>query len=532
MDEMEKRCRLVFLLFLSLGFLSSTAAGDLPAKAAAAIRAEEIRAQLDFLAADALLGRNTPGPGLDTAAAFIARSFQASGLAPVNGSYFQEFGLHRIFLGDTNTCRITGIDGQEREYRIKKEFMPYEMTANKSCSGEIVFAGYGITDPESGYDDYAGIEVKDKIVLVLKRGPRQNDPASPFFMHKDVRPSRIDEKIKNAIAHGAAGILLVTDPLHNRILTPRGFPWPSLYKGFPPEAVPVTLGGMEDEKIPAIQVGEEAMVQLFGSVAALRGEQAAIDSAMAPRSRVLAGCRTEIRTSTHHTVQQTRNVAGLLEGRDPRLKQEVVIIGAHYDHLGCTEKSAAGQDSIYNGADDNASGTVGVLAAARAFASAGKRPRRSVLFIAFAGEEKGLFGSTHYVKEPLIPLDVTAAMLNMDMIGRNHPDSLTITGHGSSRELEKALHRANGKCRFMLEMGKEGAMRGSSDHAPFARKQIPVLFFHSGMHADYHKVSDEADKCDAGKMARVTELCSRVAWLIADQKEKPLFIPPVKPAKQ
>ena len=528
---MDKNGWLVFLLVLALGALSTGAAGDLPSRAVASIRAEEMRVQLDFLAADKLLGRNTPGAGLDTAAAFIARTFQMCGLTPVDGSYFHEFSLHKIFLGDTNSCRITGIDGQLRDYLIKKEFMPFEMTADKNCSGEILFAGYGITDPESGYDDYAHIDARGKIVFVLKRGPRQNDPASPFWIHKEVSLTRVDEKIRNAIAHGAAGILLATDPLHNRLLMPRGFPWPNLYKGFPPDAVPVTVGGMEAEKTPAIQVGEEAMVQLFGSIDALRAEQAAIDSAMAPHSRILAGCRADIRTSTRHSVQHACNVVGLLEGRDPRLKEEVVIIGAHYDHVGCSKSGTAGQDSIYNGADDNASGTVGVLAAARALTAAGKRPGRSILFITFAGEEKGLFGSNQYVKEPLFPLPATAAMLNMDMIGRNHPDSLTITGHLSSHELEKALHKANSRIGFLLDLSREGAMRGSSDHAPFARKQIPVLFFHSGLHADYHKVSDESDKCDITKMARVAELCSRVAWLIADREEKPLFTPPAKPVK-
>ncbi len=528
---MRIRSRFVLSLIAFAGMVRLCAAGEPPRQAIASFQQDEIRAHLIFLASDSLRGRNTPSAGLDSAAAYIARSFQQNGLTPVNGSYFQEISLNKIFLGDSNSCRITGSNGAMREYKIKKEFMPFEMTADKNCSGEIVFAGYGLSTPELGYDDYSGIDVTGKIVLVLKRGPRQTDPASPFYLHKDVSFSRTEEKIKTAIERGAAGILLVTDPLNNRLLTPRGFPWPNLYKGFPADAVPVTLGKMEAEKIPAIQVGEEAIEQLFGGVEALKDEQRAIDSTMAPRSRVLTGCRAFIQTRTRRTVQRASNVVGLIKGGDPLLKDEVVIIGAHYDHTGYTEKAPAGQDSVYNGADDNASGTTGVLAVAQAFARAGKKPKRSVLCMAFAGEEKGLFGSTHYAAEPLYPLANTVAMLNMDMISRNSPDSLSITGSRSSRELNKALLSANKKTKFLLDFSSEKYLRGGSDHAPFVRKEIPVLFFFSGMHADYHKVSDEADKCDVHKLARVAELCFRVAWQVANDKHKPVFVAASKPVK-
>ena len=525
------RQRLSLILIALLVIAPSVPAGQPPRPAVEAIRTDAMAEHLAFLASDRLLGRDTPSAGLDTAAAWIAGLFEQEGLQPVNGSYFQEFALNKVFLGDSNSCRIAGRDGSWRDYRIKKEFMPYEMTASKAGQGEIVFAGYGISTPELGYDDYAGIDVKGKVVFVLKRGPRQNDPASPFFLHKDVSFARVDEKIKTAIERGAAGIMLVTDPLHNKMLSPRGFPWPNLFKGFPPDAVPVTLGRMEKEKIPAIQVGVEAINQLFGSVEALRQLQQAIDSTMTPHSQVLTGCRAEILTTTRTMVQKTRNVVGLIPGADPRLKDEVVVIGAHYDHTGYQKNAPAGEDSVYNGADDNASGTVGVLAVASAFARAGKAPKRSVLCIAFAGEEKGLFGSTHYVAEPLMPLEKTAAMLNMDMISRNNPDSLTVTGTSTSVRLKKALLQANKKTGFTLDTSAEKILRGGSDHAPFVKKEIPVLFFHGGTHPDYHKVSDEIAKCDITKMSRAAELCFRVAWQVANEKSKPEFAAAAKPAK-
>ncbi len=524
---MLTRSASLLICFCILGFLKT--GGDAPPGAALqAIEAAEIGQHLNFLAADSMLGRNTPSPELEKVAAYISRYFASIGIKPLTESYLQPFALNQIFLGDTSACHITTA-AATREYVLKKEFMPYEMTANQAASGEIVFAGYGISAPELGYDDYRDVDVTGKIVFVLKRGPRQKDPDSPFFAQKDVSFNRVDEKIKTAIEKGAAGILLVTDPLHNRMLTPRGFPWPNLYKGFPPDAVPVTLARMEGEKIPAVQVGEEAIRQLFGSIETLKQLQHEIDSTMTPHSFPIQGASAQLHTTTRQKVQVTSNVAGWLEGSDPKLKQEVLVIGAHYDHVGYRKNSSAGEDSVYNGADDNASGTAGLMAVARAFAAAARAHKRSVLFIAFAGEEKGLFGSSHYVAEPLLPLEKTVAMLNLDMIGRNHIDSLSVTGARSSVELATMLKSANKATGFILQTSNDKYLRGGSDHAPFVRKGIPVLFYFAGEHADYHKVSDEVAKINFAKVARVSELCFRTAWKVVQARKRPLYIDVTKP---
>lgn len=523
-----------FMLF-ALGFIIlsgfNLGDGNKPSKEALnSITAEDARKHLFFLASDSLMGRDTPSEGLRIAGEYIAQRFQEYGLKPVDGGYFEQWAMNKVQLGEVNFLKIKGKDGVEKSFEIKKEYMPYEMTANKGTGGEIVFTGYGITAPEYGYDDYANIDVKGKIVFVMKRGPQQNNPESPFHVAKDPNYNQIGEKVRNAIEHGAVGIMLVTDPLYNRLLTPRGFPWPSLYKGFPPDAVPLTLAITESKKIPTIQVGEEVINMLFGSVDALKSIQLGIDSTMTPRSYQIPDVNAIIRTSTKVEVRTTRNVVGFMEGADPKLKNEFVVIGAHYDHVGFKRNTPAGQDSICNGADDNASGTTGVLEVAKAFCVNPERPRRSILFITFAGEEKGLYGSQAYTEEPLFPVKQTVAMLNMDMIGRNNPDSLSIGGNTRSPELTKIVEEENKNIGFTLAYNIERYF-GNSDQAAFARRKIPVLFFHTGEHPDLHRVSDSPDKINYEKLAHVAKLCFLTAWRVADMEERPTYVEPKKGRK-
>jgi len=523
------------LIFTALCFifLSGFYRGDgrAPSKEAInSITADNARNHLFFLASDSLMGRDTPSEGLRIAGEYIAQQFMEYGLKPVNGSYFEPWTMNKVQLGDVNFLKIIGKDGIEKSFEIKKEFMPYEMTANKETNGAVVFAGYGITAPEYGYDDYADIDVKGKIVFVMKRGPQQNNPESPFYVRKDPNYNQVSEKVRNAIEHGAVGVMLVSDPLYNRLLTPRGFPWPNLYKGFPPEAVPLTLAITESKKIPTIQVGEEVINMLFGSVEALKSVQRGIDSTMAPHSYQIPGVSAIIHTSTKVEIRTTRNVVGFLKGADPELKNEIVVIGAHYDHVGFKRNTPVGEDSIYNGADDNASGTTGVLEVAKAFCINPERPRRSILFITFAGEEKGLYGSEAYTEEPLFPLKQTVAMLNMDMIGRNNPDSLSIGGNTRSPELTKIVEEENKNIGFTLAYNIEQYF-GRSDQAAFARRKIPVLFFFTGEHPDYHKVSDSPDKINYEKLARVAKLCFLTAWRVANMEGRPTYVEPKKGRK-
>jgi hypothetical protein len=338
-----------------------------------------------------------------------------------------------------------------------------------------------------------------------------------FLGRKSTPYSNVTTKTRQAIERGAKALLVMTDPLNHTLLTPRGFPWPSLSRLIPRDALPMTLAVEGTEKIPVMHVGEKVMARLFGSVDSLVRLQASIDRAFTPRSFVLRGVRVRMRTSIVVSDMPTQNVVGIIEGTDSVLAKELVVVGAHYDHVGVKRDTKAGEDSVFNGADDNASGTVALLEIARAFGSMGRAPRRSVLLIAFAGEEKGLFGSEYYVRNPLFPLTATKAMLNMDMVGRGTPDSLQLIGTGEGSALLATTRMENRPPEFVLTPTVLSG--GGSDHMSFAKKGIPVIFYHSGLHEQYHKVTDQADLIDVKKVAHVADLVFRTAWRTADSIE-------------
>lgn len=514
----------LFLGIVSL-FVSSDGKNPAPPREALeAIRATDIRQHINFLASDSLKGRDTPSPGLERAGEYIAAEFKRLGLKPLQGSYFNNFNLSIIRLGEKNTLTVTTGD-REVAYTIKQDFMPFDMTASKLVTAPLVFAGYGITAPEYSYDDYAGLDVKGKIVLALRHEPGEKDPTSPFAGEKETTHSQVSTKVQNAIEHGAAGLLIITDPANHRSLTPRGFPWPSLYSGIPDDALPLTLALAEKEKIPVVQVGETVIQQIVGSVDTLKSWQREIDRTHQPQSKVWANVQVKLQTTTETALRPTRNVVGLIEGTDPKLKNELVIIGAHYDHVGYKKQHDEGEDYIFNGADDNASGTCAVLAIAKAFSASKKKPQRSVLLMTFAGEEKGLFGSRAYVEQPLWALDNTVAMLNLDMVGRNAPDSVSVGGVTRSPDLIKINEEENQSVGFKLDYSVE-QFHNRSDQYNFARKKVPFLFYFTGEHPDYHQVSDNPEKINENKIARIATLAFRVAWRVANSDARYQLVEP------
>jgi hypothetical protein len=512
--------------FCGVALLFITPGNDTPPprEALNAISAKDIRRHIDFLASDSLMGRNTPSPELDRAAQYIAGEFERYGLKPVNGSYFNEFNLSTVRLGKENDLTITTAAG-EKTYEIKKDFMPFDMTASKSVTAPLVFAGYGITAPEYGYDDYAGLEAKGKIVLIMRHEPGEKDSGSPFEGDKDTEYSQVSAKVQNAVDHGVAGLLVITDPANHRSLAPRGFPWPSLYEGIPDDALPLTLALTEKEKIPVVQIGETVIQQILGSIDTLRAWQQQIDRDRKPRSAALPNVQVRLQTTTEIALQPTRNVAGLIEGSEAKLKKELVVIGGHYDHVGYMKQHQEGEDYIYNGADDNASGTSAVLAIAKAFGAAKKKPKRSVLLITFAGEEKGLFGSRAYVEQPLLPLENTVAMLNLDMVGRNAPDSVSVGGVMRSPDLIKINEEENREVGMALDYSIE-SFHNRSDQYNFAREKIPFLFYFTGLHQDYHKVGDHPEKINETKIAKIATLAFRVAWRAANTNQRFRYVEP------
>ncbi len=486
------------------------------------ISAEDLTPALMYLASDSLKGRNTPSPELDSAASYIARAFARAGLQPAGAGYREPFNVSIVDLAEPNSLALVR-DGNAIRFELKTDFVPFEMTANRAVQGQLVFAGYGITAPEYGYDDYSGIDAKGKVVLVLRHEPREEDSTSVFPGKDRTDFSSVGRKATIAREHGAAALLVMTDPLNHASLASRGFPWPSLSRTIPRDALPVSLGVEEQLKIPVVHVGKAFLEAVFGSVDALKEIQAAIDREMKPRSATYPELVVRIQTSTSIVSTPASNVVGFLEGRDPILKNELVVVGAHYDHVGFKKQHAEGEDYIFNGADDNASGTVALLGVAAGLGALPERPRRSILLIAFAGEEKGLFGSEYYTREPLFPLDSTVAMLNIDMVGRNGRDSLQLIGTESSPGLGKIAHEENASVGFVLTDAK--VTIGGSDHESFQKRKIPSLFFHSGLHSDLHKVSDNPDRIDMTKLARAARLVFLTAVRIANESRRYQYNP-------
>lgn len=485
--------------------------------ALSSINPEEMQAHMFFLASDSLKGRNTPSPELDTAAAYIARIFRRNGLLPMNGSYFQPIRLDIVSLGAPNSLKIAK-QGSETDFQIKTDFTPFEMTANHSVTAPLVFAGYGITAPEYRYDDYSGVDVRGKIVVVLRHEPREEDSSSVFMGKAPTDYANVSRKVQIAREHGAVGLFVITDPLNHTSLMPRGFPWPSLSKTIPSDALPMTLGVDEKEKIPVVHVGESVINALFGSVDSLRKLQTRIDDTMTPVSFGIKGAEASVRTSTSIKEMMANNVVGFLEGSDPAMRNQVVVVGAHYDHVGYKKQHTEGEDYIFNGADDNASGTCAVLGVAAGLGSLPAKPKRSILLVAFAGEEKGLYGSLYYTQHPLLPLDSTVAMLNIDMVGRNGRDSLLLIGGEASPDIDSIARVENARLGFVLV--DDILTAGGSDHMSFQKKNIPSLFFHSGLHPDLHKVTDNPDRIDFVKLTQAGRLVFLTAVHIANDTHR------------
>jgi len=508
--------RTLFAVFVLSSFFTGITDAQNINKGLKQITPELLAQHINYLASDSMKGRNTPSPELDRAAGYIAGEFAFLGIEKVNGSYFQEIPMYTRNL-DPGNCLLKITMGQEgKTFRLKDDYIPFEMTADTLVKSSLVFAGYGITAPEHGYDDYAGMDVRGKIVLVMKHEPGEKDSTSCFDGINDSRYSLLTTKVENAMKHGAIGMLVVTDPLNHLILAPQGYPWPGLSSFLPQDNLPVEMS-REEGNIPVVHVGEAVIACLLGSVDSLKHIQRRIDGAYSPCSFSLDQSICELGTGlTVHSLV-AKNVIGYLEGRDTELKKEYVVVGGHYDHVGFMKNHKEGEDYIFNGADDNASGTAGVLAVARAFAAMGRKPERSLVFILFAGEEKGLYGSKYYCQKPLFPLEKTVVMLNLDMISRNGRDTLQIDGLKQNPDLAALMLKGADSFKMKSIAGKEDLFK-RSDHYNFYKKGISAVDITSGLHGDYHTVRDNPASVDPLKAATISRLTFEIAWRTANAK--------------
>ncbi len=520
---------LTAILILALGCPGAVGADkDAPAPLdLSPIHREAILAHLNFLASEELEGRDTASRGTAIAARYIAGFFQSYGLQPAvpgegeaPASFYQKFGL------DTSTLEEVHFSVGDREFRIGGDFAFFAFSGGGDVEAEIVFCGYGITAPEYDYDDYAGVDVRGKIALVFRHEPleKSREAGAYFQGARNSRHAFFQAKFDNARKQGAAAMLLVNDPLHCRNQRHAGVTRRRAITGLHKineddkndDTPAIPSGGDKTSPIPAVFAGKK-VADFLSEKLDLTALQTEIDTTRKPASKA-TGLRARIRVRRKAEVATTWNVLGILSGSDPDLRDEYVVVGAHFDHEGVLPDGR-----VMNGANDNASGTAGVLLIAEALASQPVAPRRSVLFILFNGEEKGLLGSRYYVSKPVIPLERTVAMINMDMVGRSKERVVQVIGGAHSHLLDRISRKAltgAGISNASYETGFR--VNARSDHYPFFRSGIPVLVFHSDDETDYHKPTDDVEKITLDPMQRILNAVATAVWEIANGAERPL----------
>lgn len=487
---------------------------------------ERMKADVTFLAADARDGRAPGTAGIEAAAEYIADVFKGAGLKPAPGGkgYFQPFSISgRPTLGDKQSLVLGGPEGKTVNGEFRTDFTPLALGVGGSFDKvPIVFAGYGITARDEGlkldYDDYAGIDVKGKAVLLIRREPQQGDDASRFDGKKTTLYATFQHKATNAFQHGAVAVLMVND------LAGLG--------DHQDELLPFVGGGTEVySNIPFVMMSRDFADKLLIAAGAppLGRVEREIDHDLKPRSRELKGWTLGARIQIERHAIETKNVVGVIEGAGSHA-DETVVIGGHYDHLGhggmLSGSLALFSSDIHNGADDNASGTSMVLELARRLGARRDPPPRRVVFIAFSGEEKGLLGSQYYVSHPLFPLASTVMMINCDMVGRlNAHNDLTMIGTGTTEGLD-SLVDVLGKSAG-LNIKKVAGMTdgfGGSDHQSFYAKHIPVLFAFTGIHGDYHRPSDDSDRINYSGMARIADYLELISLDLIRRPGRPTYV--------
>lgn len=524
---------ILFSFFLSLIFLSAAdTAADIPEDVLSiknSITGKMIVSHIDFLASKYCRGRETGDRGMEVATKYITSILKGAELEPAGefGSYFQPVRLKKISLAEDIHLEVEERrDGVilAKKAKLEWDFLPIYISAEREVTAPLVFAGYGITSPEHNYDDYKGLNAKGKIVLVMRHELGENDDSSPFEGRRLSNYGTLLSKILNAQKHGAVGILFATDPLNHKNLTPSatgGTYWPFLRKErmkddedfrfirFSPRMR--IVGDDFRVRIPAAAVDGKLADHLLDDDVSLLKLQEEMDKKMSPNSFPISGKKISMGIFFKNEPVDAYNIVAKVRGSDPELQEEVVIVGGHYDHVG---KDNRGR--VFGGADDNASGTAGVMELARAFQNLKEKPKRTIVFTLFTAEEKGLFGARYYVDNPLFPLEKTVAMINLDMIGRNDIDQISLIGRYQYPKLFEIVDSINRESvNFDLNFAVEEFIR-QSDHFPFMRKDIPTVFFNSGMHETLHRPEDTADRIIPEKAQKVTQLVFLVLWKIAN----------------
>jgi hypothetical protein len=498
------------------------------------IESSRLKADLTFLSSDALEGRRSLERGSEVAIQWIASEFSKAGLKPLVGdSYLQPVPLIEFTADRAATSLVVDRGGKATTYHSPDAIGNF--SNESTVSGPVVFAGYGISAPELGYDDYAGIDVKGKVVLIFNHEPQEMDSVSIFNGRGNTRYTNATYKTLNAQRHGAIAVLSMADPNHPQGQG-RGGGRGATAQTRP--RIPTEVLAEGGASIPVFTISSlvaDGLFEAAGKKAA--SVQTAIDAKPAPASFPIPDVRVEL----HSVVSERRransyNVAGLIEGSDPALKDETIVFSGHFDHDGI------GPLGILHGADDNGSGTVGVVALARAFALNPVKPKRSLLFIVFAAEERGLLGSYYYVSHPLRSLTTTRVNINFDMIGRNEaadprvqteisPDTsneLGLIGTHYSPDYREVVERNNEfvglKLNYKWDRDSANSVLFRSDQYPFLQHDVPGVWWFTGFHPDYHQVTDTVEKINFEKMTKILKLAYLSGFEFADSDRVPKLV--------
>ncbi len=539
-----------------------------------------------YLASDDLEGRGIGTKGLDAAAEYLAGEFRQLGLKTdlFDGTPYQTFEVTASTeLGpkENNTLTIIGPPAAEGQaprtiaFTLEQDFTPLAVGGSGKLNTDLVFVGYGITSTEPAYDEYAGLDVKDKVVIMLRKEPQQNNPHSEFDGTDASQHATFQRKVANAFEHGAAGVIMVNDnhelkekyeaerkrwlaaieqlaKLHGdyskverptdeqfqkhlvdveKLTTQLAESAKKLQQNQFDRVIRFNEAGTGERKTMPVFFATRAKIDEVLQAAIgknLQTIETEIDKDLQPQSTVLAGWKAEGQAEVKTHKANIKNVIGVLEGEGPHA-DETVIVGAHYDHLGMGGEGtfAPWTVAIHNGADDNASGTAALIEVARRLTSSGQKPKRRIVFLGFSGEERGLLGSAYYVKSPRFPLDKTVAMLNMDMVGRLSEDKLIIQGVDTAKEFDAMIDGLGKTYGFVLTK-KPGGF-GPSDHASFYPHNIPVMHMFTGTHPDYHRPSDDWDKLNIAGIRRIADMVADATLAIADADARPTYVESKRP---
>jgi hypothetical protein len=531
--------------FLAGVMLSLTCSGQTRAPAIESILRDELKADLYFLASDAMRGRLTGTPEYNQAAEWIAARYARLGLQPLaaDGSYFHRFDLIQSRLAEGNRLIISR--GTEARQTAKQgaDFYPLIFSADAEARGRVLFAGFGIRAPRLKWDDYARQTAKGSIVMILDGEPAPDDPKSSFDGLVTSEYANNLRKTLEAQEQGATAVLIVNARVPGGRMRSFGTTAAAYWPAKSPHLERYTLATYANRiRIPAVQISPALAEHILGREL----EQLLKDAAQGPvQSFLESASSVELATALNRTVVEDRSVVAKIEGSDAALKNEAVLITAHYDHNG------AEGNVIYNGADDDASGTVAVLDIAEAYVAAarqGQRPRRTVIFAVWGSEERccgPLLGSWAWMEQPLWPLDKTVAALNMDMIGRSeevpegggtrfrglkvqtaasNANSVHVMGSSFSADLAESIRKSNREIDLTLRMDYDNNASNllrRSDQWPFLQRDVPAVFFHTGLHPDYHTQFDRPEKIDYTKVERIARLVYQASWDLAQAESRP-----------